>query len=278
MSNHWINWVCLSCERQLLIRWLVEPGWPSGLVHRREGWCATCFEGLAERPFVIDEEVTAAINALRARLSEVIPRHVAAMEGRPKERFLSLGLDDISARTAAEAYSQAHNSASAHGKRKQSEAVGFIFAAAEACMRPGCTLLLEVEQVLLQKLDGPCVTIENSQAFSTMVGNPHVPQSLIDHGIAEPLEGSHDCFYVAEEHVQINLPDNVGALLRARAEGLPLDAPTEPSRIDGTLAMACLRHEEAERDYGGVAGLLGERNALLGDPDALSIFERIRRE
>ena len=278
MSNHWITWQCVACENHVTIAWIVEPGWPSGLNHLRSGLCGECFPAHAAEFFVIDEAVEAQMRELTGALGERIVEKVPAMEGRPKERFLALGLSDAAARAAAEAWSALRGSLDARNKRARAARDGHLQRVASACLEAGFTLLTPVESELLSRLGGKTVTLQDSAQVPLLVGTPHVPSSLAPREDTPPIEGEHGSFYVLGEEIQLIVPPNAGATLRMRAAGWTDVEPATTSPVDGSVMRAIFAHEEAEGRYGGVAGLLAEREVSFRDPAVQQILDQSRQK
>lgn len=209
MSNHWIEWTCVDCERRVFLQWIVEPGWPSGIVHHRTSWCEACFEKILEPPFVVTEAVTEALHIMRARLCEDVFAHVDAMTGRPKERFLELGLDEKSARAAAEAFSLAKGASGARRKSRRDEELKHRDAMVSACLQHvDFPLLTAKDRELIRALAGPHVIVEDTSQFRPSRRYSRAPQEQepSDRDLVPPLVGEHGRFYVATEQFTIRLP------------------------------------------------------------------------
>lgn len=202
MSNHWIEWTCIDCERRVLIHWIVAPGWPSGLVDARVGWCEACFKSLHERPRVVPEHVAKARERAFARLLRLVYKRVQGMEGTPTERFLALGLDDESAQRAADEFSKAKHAADTYffdqlDKHRR--------AMVDACLVPGFSMLTDDEHRLLHETSGAYVTFEYTEWFMPR-DYSRIPASLT-HPVPPPAEGEHGLFYVLPgNQIAMHLP------------------------------------------------------------------------
>jgi hypothetical protein len=276
MSNHWITWQCVACENHVTIAWIVEPGWPSGLNHLRSSLCGECFPAHSAEFFVIDEGVKAQMRELTGAVGERIVEKVPAMEGRPKERFLALGLSDTAARAAAEAWSELRGSLDGRSKRARAAREGNLQRVASACLEAGFTLLTPIESELLSRLAGKTVSLQDSALVQLLVGTPHVPSSLAPRESTPPIEGEHGLFYVLGEEIQLIVPPNAAAILRMQAAGWTDIEPPTTSPLDGSVMRAVFAHEEAEGRYGGIAGLLAEREVSFRDPEVQQILDQCR--
>jgi hypothetical protein len=276
MSNRWITWHCIACPRRVTVAWVVEPGWPSGVVHERASYCAGCFAKLGVECLVVDDAVRARHAALVEAVAERLRACVPTLAGRPKERFLALGLSDAGARAAAEAWGRLQTALDSKKKRARADADVHLRDAAMASLEPALTVLEPAEAELLRRLVGPTATPEDSAAVPLLVGTPHVPASLARRGEEPPVEGEHGVFYVLGEERRIMVPPDAGRELRVLAEALAPGDPEVTAALDGSLGLAVLAHERAEAAHGGVAGLLAEREAAWRDPAVLRVLDRIR--
>lgn len=276
MSNRWITWSCSACERHVTILWILEPGWPSGLQHDRMGLCDQCFARHGDDVFVVDDEVRARLDALTAALAERVVARVSSMEGRPKERFLALGLSDLAARSAAEAWAELRGALAAKNKRTQAGAGEHLNRLVMSCLEPSLSLLTEAEAELLRGLGGRTATVQDSAQVPLLVGTPHVPNSLAERGDEPPFDGAHGVFFVLREEVRIVVPSDAGMRIRMSSEDTPTGTSTAPAPVDGALLIAAVAHEEAEAAHGGISGLIAERQATSRDAEALRILDLVR--
>lgn len=274
MSNRWITWNCSACERHVTIWWIVEPGWPSGLQHDRMGFCDQCFARHGGDVFVVDDEVRTQLDALTAALAERLVARVSSMDGRPKERFLALGLSDPAARSAAEAWSELRGALAAKNKRTQASAGDHLNRLVMSCLEPSLSVLTEAEAELLRALSGKTATVQDSAQVALLVGTPHAPNSLASRGDEPPLDGAHGVFFVLREDVRIVVPSDAGMRIRMSSENIASSSPSEP--VDRTLLIAAVAHEEAEATHGGISGLIAERQAVSQDAEALRILDLVR--
>lgn len=235
MSNHWIRWRCQACTKSVTVSWIVQPGWPSGIVHERSGFCQECFREVAEDYFVHDEAVDARLQELSSMLAERVLGAFDKLEGRPKERFLALGLDESGARGAAQALAEYRGALSARNRWKRDQAGTHLSKMAAHCMRTSCTLLRADESALLASLTGKTVTPQDTSRVPLLVGNPHVPGGLQQQGSARVLDGKHDVFYVTQEAVGVVVPPNAGERLRAAADGTPHNDGAPLEEVGGTV-------------------------------------------
>jgi hypothetical protein len=83
-------------------------------------------------------------------------------------------------------------------------------------------------------------------------------------------------FYVLGEEIQLIVPPNAAAILRMQAAGWTDIEPSTTSPLDGSLMRAIFAHEEAEGRYGGIAGLLAEREVSFRDPEVQQILDQCR--
>ena len=65
---------------------------------------------------------------------------------------------------------------------------------------------------------------------------------------------------------------------RMRAAGWTDVEPATTSPVDGSVMRAIFAHEEAEGRYGGVAGLLAEREVRFRDPAVQQILDQSRQK
>jgi len=202
MSNHWIRWECEACGRNVTIAAVIEPHWPSGLLHHRQGFCEACFAAHATDFFLIDDSVHAQASDLRTALGERLCERIPRMPGRPKERFLTLGLPDAAARAGAVAWSEYQAALQAKRNNKRSRAWHEIQEMVTACLLPPLTLLTDDERTLLENLAGPTARRENSAMLLTEKSHGESD----DGGIGTALDGEHGVFFVVNEGIQIVRP------------------------------------------------------------------------
>lgn len=201
MSNHWVVWRCNACDKTVSLPWIVDPRWPGGVAHSRVGFCEACFEkhgtGLFLRDAAVEGRRWSLLDSLAVRATERIP----LMTGRPKERFMALGLADERARAAAVAWSELQGAKAARNKHKRSQAPEFAARIAASCLDANCSLLEGNESDFVRCLQGPCVWREDTATFAP-VGRPRVLPSIIGllsnrRDDADAIE--HGVFYVTTD-------------------------------------------------------------------------------
>lgn len=186
-----VVWRCSACS----LRVDVPCGRPD-LMGERVGFCEACFAKHGAGLFVRDDEVEQRLQAIRTRLLPRILEQVAMRVGKPKPRFVELGLSDQRARAAADAWGALQMARLKPEHTRVQAAATCERALVDACLEASFGLLDPAEAELLRKLEAAW-KYEHTAWHAALGCLPYVTSPVrLALNVARAATTKHVAFYV----------------------------------------------------------------------------------